>query len=413
MRLRWSFLPLCLLVSAALSACKPWDDANKGEFNAGSIDPIDFAPPYRTSNGYTTNQLAAFGNPTTCVRQTEGSCTIQEFAAFIGGTTAGYFRFPFSPSQITTTQYAPVVTTYGTATAPGGPLNVDNFTPLRVPGGVPTPNVYVFDSSFLPGGDSSSCTPPANYTFDAFRDDVRYDRQGNIFQVLPNATWPIGANPTWTYTPVVGVVPVTSQGEKCQGIKSEATLLDHARTDVSVPHGPDRADGSPTGLPGGTYQAWALIDPGAPALKAGDVLGGNPGQTFGFTHHRYGWFNQYLVAYLDGGPITIGGTPPRMQTQRLYYPRSFNGSANCPAPPPATSGTVPCGLGNGWDVMEAARGQPGSSPVCQVLTYPATGSISRSATDITTTYAATIAPPPIGPAGSAVIPPFIFCLQVP
>jgi len=401
MRLRWSFLPLCLLVSAALSACRPWGDALQGEFNAGSIDTIDFAPPYRTSNGYTTNQLAAFGNPTTCVRQTEGSCTIQEFAAFIGGAPAGYFRFPFSPSQISTTQYPPVATLLAGYGPPA--FSPDLFTPLRVAGGVPTPNVYVFDSSFLPGGDSSSCTPPANYTFDAFRDDVRYDRQGNIFQVLPNATWPIGANPTWTYTPVVGVVPVTSQGEKCQGIKSEATLLDKARTDVSVPHGPDRGDGSPTGLPGGTYQAWALIDPGAPALKVGDVLGGN---TFGFTHHRYGWFNQYLVAYLDGGPITTVTVPPnapRFRTQRLYYPRLIG-----------TPG-VPANIGAGNDVMEFPRGDPNYSPICQVITYIFPGAptaVPRDAAAIQAFSPSFTAPPAPTP-GGPIVPNFIFCLQVP
>ena len=404
MRLRGSFLPLCLFVSVGLSGCHPWDDALKGEFNAGSIDPIDFAPPYRTSH-YGTQQLATFGTPTGCARQTEGSCIFQELAATVGGTAAGYFRFPFSPSQITTSQYPSVATlgaAYGTGTTPN--LNPDLFTSLRIPGGVPTPNVYIFDSA---AADSSSCTPPSGYTFDPIRDDVHYDRQGNIFTPLPTATWPIGANPTWTYTPVVAQVPVTSQGEGCQAIKSEVTLLDKKRTDVSVPHGPDRADGSPTGQPDGTnFFAWALIDPGAPALKVGETLGGN---TFGFTHHRYGWFNQFLVAYLDGGAIPIGGTPPRMQTQRLYYPRSLNGTGVCGAAPANT----PCGLGNGFDVMEFRRGQAGYSPVCQVLTYPATGSIARDATTITTTYTPQqITPPPIGPAGSAVIPPFIFCLQV-
>ena len=183
MRVRRSILPFCFLVSLGVWGCHPFDPLN-GEFNAGSIDPFDFAPPYRTSNGLQANGLAAFGTPTSCVRQTEGGCTFQEFTAFINGSSTGngYFRFPFSPSQISTTQYPPVATNYGT---PPTNLDVTLFNALRVfgTGAIPTPNVYVFD----PGHTPALCKPPSGYTYDAYRDTVHYDDQGYIFTGLPNA----------------------------------------------------------------------------------------------------------------------------------------------------------------------------------------------------------------------------------
>ncbi|HEX4802561.1 MAG TPA: hypothetical protein VFV14_03560, partial [Myxococcaceae bacterium] len=221
MRLSRRLLPGAFLLLPVVWGCHPYDPYFKGEFNAGAIDPFNFAPPYRTTGGVSTNQLAQFGIQAGCTQVQAGSCTIQEFRAFIDGTATGYFRFPFPPSQITTTQYPPVTTTYGTGTPPN--INPDAFTPLRVPSSPPWPNGYVFDAAGPP--DSTNCHPPANYSYDPFRDDLHYDRQGNIFSSLPNANYNQGSNPAWSYIPVIQEVPVTSQGPACQGIKSEATLL--------------------------------------------------------------------------------------------------------------------------------------------------------------------------------------------
>jgi hypothetical protein len=403
MRLHRWFLPVSFIGLTAICGCSPFDRL-QGEFNAGSIDPFDFAPPYRTTFGVAANQIASFG-PAGCARQIEGSCTIQEFTAYVAGTQVGYFRFPFSPSQITTTTYAPVATNvpngtpYGTG---GNPLDVTNFLPLRIPGvtgfAIPTPNVYIFDPPFPSNGN---CQPPPGYSFDAFRDAVHFDQQGHIFTLLPSASYGIGANPSWTYTPVVAEVPVTSNGERCQDIKSEYTVLNRNGKDVTVPKGQDRPDGSPTGQPDGRYLALALIDPGAPVFKVGE--GGAVNQ-YGITHQRWGWFNQFLVAYLEGGYISLTGTPPRMATQRIFYPRVI------PTTPP-TAGT----LGGGLDVMEFSRGQPGYSPICQVVSYVSpTNPPPRDATTIINAPGVLLQPPPAPTAaGGPITPTFIFCLQVP
>src|SRR5207248_1056337 len=90
---------------------------------------------------------------------------------------------------------------------------------------------------------------------------------------------------------------------------------------------------------------------------------------------RWGWFNRYLLAYLDGGyiPTTVeqvmGGTAmmptmksvTRMKPQRLFIPRIVR---------MATGMGMAAGMrGAGYDVIEFRRGQPGYSPLCQVWVY--------------------------------------------
>ncbi len=442
MRLSLWLLPGAFLLSAVISSCHPYEGL-QGDFNAGSIDPFDFAPAYRTTNGNANNQLASFGTPASCARQVAGSCSIVEARAYIDGVADGYFRFPFSPTQITTWQYPPVAT----------------FNGLRVSGvgAVPTPNAYVFDGAVSPSGDSTNCTPPNGYSYDAFRDDVHYDQQGNIFTSLPTANY--AANPTWSYVPVVQRVPVTSRGEPCQGIKSEGGVL--SRSDVDVPRGPDRPGGAPTGAPDGTYLAWAIIDAGSPVLKYNETAASS-----GINHQRYGWFNQYLVAYLDGGQIPVSAG--QMQTQRVFYPRtnilfSCTTAADCSRFPgtgiaascetatglcrtstqcttnaqcaPVGAGSTcdtavrlcrqptagrPGGLSQGYDVLEFSRNNPLSSPVCQVQTYAMptsptlTSNLPQRATDITGGPFGPLQPPPAPSSpGGVITPTHIFCLQVP
>ncbi len=447
MRLSRRLLPGAFLLLLIVWGCHPYEPF-QGEFNAGPADPFNFAPPYRTSNGNANNQLASFGTPTSCSRVVGGSCSIVEARAYIGTAPSGYFRFPFSPSQITTWQYPPVAT----------------FNGLRVTGSgaIPTPNAYVFDGSVSPAGDSTNCTAPPGYSYNPYRDDLHYDQQGNIFATLPNATWGEG-NPSWTYVPVVQRVPITSQGEGCQSIKSELTVL--TRSDVSVQRGPDRADGTPTGVPDGTYLAWAIIDPGSPVLKYNE-------SGAGISHQRYGWFNQYFVAYLDGGPIPVAGG--QMRTQRVFYPRTnvlFSCTANadcsrfpgsgmaascetatglcrtstaCPAAPNTCATVVGAGsdcdttnninlcrqatagqpgrLSQGYDVLERGRTDALYSPVCLVQSYEMptppptrTSDLPQSAAAITIPpLAGTLQPPPApGSPGGVITPTHIFCLQVP
>jgi|GEM_PF-796351 len=444
-RQQWLFV-FCVTVSSWIFGCNPYTDRLNGEFNAGSADPFDYAPPYRgTASTFSaaTNQ-ATLGNPG--ARQITGGNRIHETRAFVGGTQTGYYRFPFSPSQITTTFYNPVTTppaSYSTPPPPPNPNFLDpaTFTSLRVsgPGSVPSsagpPLVYVFDppqgtGPIPPISNSKQCRTRAGYSYDPFRDDVRYDEQGNIFTLEPTANFPLGALPNWTYVPVVREVAVTSGGEICQDIKSEATLL--KRPDqVTVPTSGTNPDGTPIAVPDGRYLAWAMIEPGTAVYRVGE----NPNDlSFGLGAQRFGWFQQFLVAYLDGGaipttagPVVTGQPTSRMVTQRLFYPRSIGTASGTAC---AANG---CLLGGGVtpyqsnDVLEFTREQTGYSPVCQVITYalPAATQPPRDAATIQALYGATFQPPPAPPAGSCganglptsanpgcVTPTFIFCLQI-
>src|SRR5262249_40561420 len=180
----------------ALFGCDVYEDHFKGHFNAGSADPANFPPPYRGAGA--TRNIAGSGSGITEVR------------AFVGGNAVGYFLFPYGTSQVVTPGY-----TYTTAQ-----INNQRATALNASRTLPL--AYVFD----PPGTSSAfpatpqCQAPAGYQYDRRRDDVHYDDQGNIFTVLPNATFNQGSLPTWTYVPIVQEVPVTSAGEPCQDIKS-------------------------------------------------------------------------------------------------------------------------------------------------------------------------------------------------
>jgi hypothetical protein len=218
--------------------------------------------------------------------------------------------------------------------------------------------------------------------------DISYNEQGNIFTALPQATYNPGVKSTTQYMPVVAEVPVTSHGEVCQSIKSEATLLGSANVTV-----PEANDG---GVPDGKYVAFAIIDPGAAVYGLPASDGTNyPADGVGLQH--WGWYNQYLLAYLNGGYIpTAGGV---MATQKIYSPSAVSF---------IDGGVMPAGLGAGFDVLQYAIGQPGYSPVCQVMTYSApdggpipVSAVPQSAQDIDPAFA----PVPDDP-------PYIFCLQL-
>jgi hypothetical protein len=146
------------------------------------------------------------------------------------------------------------------------------------------PPAYVFDHR---------CAAPAGYAYDARRDGFRLDEQGTIFTALPSDA----------YAPLVGEVAVVSNGEACQSKKSLASLR---ASDVIVPS------------PDGTLLALAIVDP-----------------NYATGRERLGWYEHYLVTYLDGGelPRAADGT---LRAQRL------------------------CG-----DTVAAARGEVGYSPLCR------------------------------------------------
>ncbi len=81
---------------------------------------------------------------------------------------------------------------------------------------------------------------------------------------------------------------------------------------------------------------------------------------------RWGWYQQYLLSYLDGGYIPLATSQPSMTsqvmaTQNLYYPTMvFDPNAMMAAPGD---------LGLGHDLMDYKRGETGYSPICHVWTF--------------------------------------------
>jgi len=351
---------LFALTLGGLTGCDVYE-RRQGEYNAGPVDPVTFPPEY----------LGAGGN-----RQRAGSGTFTALGAYAQGNPIEYFMFSFSPRQLA---------------AGGDPLEL-------MAGGqpnprVPTPVAYVFDSD---------CLAPPGYVFDPARDDVHLDEQGNLFTALPTATYNPGELPTTDYVPLVSEVAVASNHGPCQDIKSETTLL--TRQDVTLAMA-EPVNGQPTAAPDGRYLAWAVIEPGAAVCHV------NPPPTTACTPEgglglqRWGWFNHYLLAYLEGGYVPTvesgaeGNPVVRMVPQGLYYPRS---------PVGAGASVQPGALGQGYDVMDAARSQGRYSPICAVFTYDAgealpASELPRDVPTLLVRYGATVSP---------ANPPYVYCLQV-
>lgn len=373
MRVQRMVLSLSLALTG-LSGCDVYERWDGEEVNAGPVDAQNFPPDY----------LGAGAN-----RQRAGSGSFTGARAYAQGQALGHYLFSFSNTQ----------------RAAKAPLTVR--TGDKTVSAVPTPSAYVFD----PSSERPQCKAPEGYEFDAQHDDVRHDDQGIIFTALPATTYTPGTEPTWSYVPVVSQVPVESSGQACQAIKSEKSVV--ARQDVRVPL-TTTVSGKQVGTPDGTFRALAIIEPGAAVYRYTSTSTARDPAT-GVGLQKWGWYNQYLLAYLDGGTIptqevTVNGTPEvRMVTQKLYYPRSQ-----------VTVGTTnrSVGVGQGYDVVEAIRGEPGYSPVCEVLTYDAGGPLTadqlpRSAADVVARFGATLQKPvknfgDRSPVGDA----YVYCLQV-
>jgi len=309
----------------------PYQDLKSENVGLGAVDPVNFPAA----------NLGVDGN-----RMQPGSGVFSELHAFVAGADVGYFAYPVN-------------------TAMGrDPLRVkDNGKPYAP---VPTPTAYAFDATNdVPVPDKNKCGPPAGYKPDKRLDPLPgwYSRQNNVFTDLPKATYNPGVAAATTYVPVVAEARASSGGHVCQDIKSEKGL--------------STARGGKLPALTGQYLAWLIIDPAASVFAFDD-----PDQTpaTSIVVQKWGWYNRYLLAYLDGGYIPVEdveinvGTMamPQMQPvtrmvpQKLYVPR---GMVTVTDPMTMMPMAVPARRGDGYDVLTAARGMPGYSPICEVWTY--------------------------------------------
>lgn len=357
MNSRRTVLPLACALAATIPACNPYNNFD-GEYWAGSIDPARFPAAY-------------LGKQPGPPEQSGG--VIQAVSAYSNGQAVSYYQFPFSASQ---------------TSGMGDPLALAPLKPASdaVASGAPTPKAYVFDASATAAFPTTSkCVAPQNYLYDARRDAYRLSEQGVIFTSLPSDDG---------YVPIIAEVPVTSHGESCQAIKSNRTVLDRNGKGVDVPG---------TGTPfrseaDGKYLAFALVDPGAavtPTLTYDDS--GAPLENDPAIVHL-GWFNQYLVAFLDGGYVPTESVPmtamndayTKMKVQTLFVPTQIPGKDKDGNVVPVKGGLAVDAAGDApWHILQSTRGSAGYSPVCHVLSYtpddplhPETDSTKLSAAEL-------------------------------
>jgi hypothetical protein len=348
-----------------------WQGFGEGEDGLGAVDPVAFPAANLGSGGSRTQP---------------GQGQFQETVALVDGNPVGYFPYLYPSADIA------------------------DFLRIREDGGpnaaVPTIGAFNFDapaSGPNPVPGTYPCTAPPNYRFDEARDEMRLDQQGSVFASLPFATYRMGVATGTSYVPVAAEWQASSGGQPCQRLKS--------RAQVEKIFGPFKATGR--------FMAWLVIDPGAAVYKYDDdpdmeieVL---MGAKRGLDLQKWGWFNRYLLAYLDGGYIPTEEATimedgmmkqvVRMRTQRLYYPRSpvvGTNAAGMTIMPPGRRGA-------GYDVLQARRGDADYSPVCEVWTYDAGGPLApaqlpRTAEAIEQMPTAMLTPAPTNP--------YIFCLQV-
>lgn len=365
---KWSLRAAGVCAVALVMACNPYDP-RVGQFNAGPVDPINFPP----------ENLGVARTASFAARYTAGSGSFRGARAWVAaGRSVDYFRFAV-PTPVP---------------APMG------FSPFAIPASAP--KAYVFDPTAENAFTNSGCKKPDGWEYDQRRDAIRLDEQGAIFTALPFAVYDPGLagaaastmvpvtqlGGTRAYGPIVNVVPVTTMSMPCQATKSEADL--NKRGDVSLTQGdPNPATGVRVGVPSGRYVAATIIDPGAPVRDSTSTAMA-PSPETGLGLQRWGWFNQFLLAYIEGGdiPVDTTGATPRFRPQRIFIPRTISTPMN------PMSATGPGAAGAGYDVIEFARGEAGYSPLCQVITYATPmpmlpDDLPKSATDIVTNYQAT------------------------
>jgi hypothetical protein len=329
-----------------LSGCNPYE-RRSGEYSAGPVDVSQFPAAY----------LGAGGDAKL------GGGVFKAADAFVDGNKVGYYAFPFSQAQ----------------------LAADD--PLAIGDAFATPPAYAFDPGASdPFPSKPRCTPPASYVYDGQRDGIHYDDQGNVFTALPTDA---------SYVPLVAEVPVQSNGEPCQSIKSSDTLVQSPLVvaPLQAPPKGSAADALPSGVPDGKLIAWALVDPSAQVL----FPDGSVDPTTFLGPQKFGWYNHYLTQYLDGGYAPTMGT--ELVAQTLYVPTLVPGTDMNGAPAPVPTMGEP---GQGYDLLDAARGSAGYSPICSVMTFVPADPMNPP-TSVATIDMTTLMPAPT---------PFIYCLQV-
>jgi hypothetical protein len=317
-----------------LAACNPYDNRS-GEYYAGAVNAELFQAAY-------VGKPASDGTPT----MRPSTAYVKDATAPVGYKQISYFAFPFpDPPEPSDDASIP----------PYSPLALDTLSPDGKQG-TDVPKGYLFDPRppVSPFPDKERCAPPKGYVFDQRTEAYRRDQQGNIFSLLPDDPG---------YVPVVAEVPVESAGEPCQDIKSVSTLL--RSDDVKVPA--QRPPGeSPITINDGKFLAWAIVDPGTDVLP----IGAN-----GLGPQRWGWFDHYLLAYLDGGYIPTKVVPQagnrkehvEMVPQNLYFP-----TRRPKADPTGNVVAVAGHVGDGFDIFDAARSDAAYSPVCHVFSFEPT-----------------------------------------
>jgi hypothetical protein len=388
--MRCRFIP-CGLITTALAvlalgngACDPYGTFDDPDERLGPVDPVTFPTPNVGTGGD---------------RKRPGRGRFFELTAYVDGAALGYFSYPLPGAAPTGTDPLRLL-------EDGKPQMrvTDTGRSIEV---VPAPPAYVFDGdgdSPFPDEDRHPCRQRPGYTFSPRRDEVDYSQMGPIFSKLPEATYTEGALPVTRYVPVVAEATLGSDRFECQQLKSTRRIKEMMG---AMP---------PTT---GKYLAWLIIDPAAPVYPRenpnGMAMGTGSNMHPGVGLQRWGWYNRYLLAFLDGGyipteEVMVPGpsidTPTmipvvRMKPQRLFVPRQIQ----------VGMGTVPGRAGAGYDVLEFARNQPGYSPLCQVWEYgdmtmpaPPVAGLPKSAQSILTT-------PGLDPKAASPAT-YVYCLQV-
>jgi hypothetical protein len=462
-------------MTVTLPACNPYSNRS-GEFYAGPIDPVNF--PIQSANCDCTsvplNQGDAVNSncvpftdelglpletPTAACRPYQGLGfqyqfqygTVMASTAWVRGQQVAYYAFP----------------------APLGNL-LDSYT--NVVGGTRSrrPLVYVFDGAV--GRESTQCTTPTrDYVFDQQRDYIRFDQQATVFgqkqtpsgypgpalpeedqryafglsgvpdDALVDILSPPGALNS-VYLPAYAEVAVTSDGLECQSLKSSEGIVTSDKVKLATDPRPATSSDAnlfATGKPTGKYLAYALLDPvadvRAPNFTPAYGLPGEPADpaplfpyslydagptdpNTGLGPQRWGFFNHFLVSFIDGGYIptlpasvtpsadgTFETTTIKARAQILYVPSlayvptvDANGNYVLAPNDPTIGQLVPPGIG--YDVLESKRGDAAYSPLCKVIQYPNPDpdTIARSVDEVVT----------ITNGGALVDLGYVYCLQL-